>query len=91
MGDTCTICAHRERVAIDANLRAGQFSLDQLAATFHVSRSSLHRHNRAHLRWHSPAARERMRPRRRWKKWAILGGVGALLGAWGLAALRRRP
>ncbi len=89
MGDTCTICAHPERSTIDAWLKDGRWPLDEIAARFGVSRSSLHRHNHAHVWGHSQVARARMRPRHRWKKWALLSGVG-LLGAWGLAALRRR-
>ncbi len=91
VGDTCRICSHPHRSTIDAWLKDGRWPLDDIAARFGVSRSSLHRHNHTHVWGHSQVARARMRPRRRaWVKWVLLGGAG-LLGVRILAAVKGRP
>src|SRR5438094_2420755 len=49
MPRTCTVCAHRERAAINQALVDRFGSLRQVAKDYGVTESSLHRHNRDHL------------------------------------------
>lgn len=43
MGRACSICTHRDRLRIEAELGAG-FSLRRVAATYNVNAKALHRH-----------------------------------------------
>jgi hypothetical protein len=47
-GPVCSICAHPDRVRIEA-VRCAGASLDTVAAKFSISRDSLHRHMHAHV------------------------------------------
>jgi len=47
-GKLCTVCAHRERAAIDLALARG-VSVSALARRYDVSTDSLYRHRKAHL------------------------------------------
>lgn len=49
MPQSCKICIHTSRRAIDAALLANRDSLRVIAAQYHVSKSALWRHFNSHL------------------------------------------
>ncbi len=48
MGRPCTVCTHADRLAIEAELEAGQ-PLRDIAAAYGTSKAALHRHRHVHL------------------------------------------
>ena len=49
MMQTCQVCLHPERAAIDALLRARKLTQEQVGAQFGISQSAVSRHMRKHL------------------------------------------
>ncbi len=84
MGRSCTICVHPATDNIDAELEAGQ-PLREIAATYGISKTALHRHYRAHMFVESSAVAPnigtatKVRAKSRAKtiaKWVLITGLG---------------
>lgn len=90
MGRNCTVCVHPASGNIDAALETGQ-PLREIAATYNISKTALHRHWHAHVVGESPvvalntgtSTRAKRGPLTRIiARWGLILGIGLGILSW---------